>query len=338
MRDRCGFSLSDLGSRASISRGGAVLLGTNFTVDAHHDRPVRVATHAHADHLLGLEESLARCERVVMTPATLELVEAIYRRPLRREGVELLGYGEGIAFGEERLTLFEAGHIVGSAQVLVESERGERLVYTGDFKLPGAKVVESDVLVMEATYGNPNCTRPFKDLVERELVDLVERGLRDGPVYIFGYHGKLQEVAGILRGSGLKEPIVMPRQVYEVARICVAHGMELGDFLLDDSEEGKEALKGPHVGLYHMRRARRFEGLGMRVYLSGWEFEVPVRRVGEGEYQVALSDHSDFEELLRYVEESGPRLVITDDFRVGDARALAREIRRRLGIPAKPMP
>jgi hypothetical protein len=38
------------------------------------------------------------------------------------------------------------------------------------------------------------------------------------------------------------------------------------------------------------------------------------------------------------VRESKPKLVITDNYRVGDATILAREITRRLGIEARAMP
>lgn len=272
-----------------------------------------------------------------MTQPTLDLIEAIYGLRLDRNKLGLLEYGKGFEIDGEKLTLFEAGHIIGSAQVLVESS-GNRIVYTGDFKLPEAEILSSDILVIEATYGHPSCTRPFRDSVEIELVRLVEDSLRIGPVFIFGYHGKLQEVAGILRKGGIKEPILMPKRIYDVARICQKHGMELGDFLLAESDEGLEASKGKFVGLYHMRSSRSFGGKGTKIYLSGWEFEAPVKVVGEQEYEVALSDHSDFEQLLRYVEESDPKYVITDDFRVGDAKALAKEIREKLGKPARATP
>ena len=325
-------------ARARITGRGAVLLGENLTVDGHEDRMVRVVTHAHADHLLGLRESCERCGRVLMTPATSELIESIYGLRPDPGKLELLDCGKGVRFGEERVTFFEAGHILGSVQVLVETGEGRRVLYTGDFRLPKAPIVKSDLLVMEATYGNPSCRRPFRDRVEEELVKLVRKGLRDGPVHIFGYHGKLQEVAEILRRGGIGEPILMSRKVYEVARICQKYGMELGDFILAESEEGREVARGSHVRLHHARAAGRFGGRGIRIYLSGWEFEVPVREIGRDEYEVALSDHSDFEQLMEYVEVSDPECVITDDFRVGDAKALAREIRRRLGKPAWPMP
>jgi putative mRNA 3-end processing factor len=53
---------------------------------------------------------------------------------------------------------------------------------------------------------------------------------------------------------------------------------------------------------------------------------------------VALSDHSDFNELLEYVERCNPRMVITDRHRSEAANIFAREIEKRLKIPAKAAP
>jgi putative mRNA 3-end processing factor len=77
---------------------------------------------------------------------------------------------------------------------------------------------------------------------------------------------------------------------------------------------------------------------GFRVYVSGWEFDSAVRRRAENEYIVALSDHSDFDGLMEYVQRAKPKLVVTDNFRVGHAETLAKEIRKRFGIPAFALP
>jgi hypothetical protein len=87
--------------------------------------------------------------------------------------------------------------------------------------------------------------------------------------------------------------------------------------------------------LKHVGFLARFRS---KIYLSGWQFDSPVKKVGKDEYNVALSDHSDFEQLIEYVKGSDPSYVITDDFRVGDAKRLAREISKRLGVPARAMP
>jgi len=94
----------------------------------------------------------------------------------------------------------------------------------------------------------------------------------------------------------------------------------------------------PYIAFYHMG-SRRYVGRdALRICMSGWEFEGPYRRTAENEYVVALSDHSDFNELIRYVKESKPKLVITDNYRAGDAVTLAREIQKQLNIPARPLP
>jgi putative mRNA 3-end processing factor len=48
--------------------------------------------------------------------------------------------------------------------------------------------------VVEATYGAPSCRRNFNVDVRELLVSMVEKRLRGGAVYVFGYHGKLQEI------------------------------------------------------------------------------------------------------------------------------------------------
>ncbi|OYT51959.1 MAG: hypothetical protein B6U76_10410 [Desulfurococcales archaeon ex4484_217_2] len=76
----------------------------------------------------------------------------------------------------------------------------------------------------------------------------------------------------------------------------------------------------------------------LSIILTGWEFKEPLRRLNNKTYIVALSDHADFEQLLEYVEESKPKVVVTDASREGSAHILAREIRKRLSIPAIALP
>jgi putative mRNA 3-end processing factor len=328
--------------KAAVTARGAVLLGKYVACDAFDEvRPLRVVTHAHSDHMLGLRESLENCEAAVMTPVTKDLIDVLKGPLFLMAGeVKTLGYEEEFTYGDERLTLHYADHILGAAQVLVEDAEGTRILYTSDFRLPETPVIESDILVMETTYGNPSRVRPFKKMVKSILVSLVEQGLKKGPVYLFGYHGKIQEVMQILHRAGVKGPFVVPEKVLRVSKICERHGMRLGRYLLSRGEEAQLMMQKhePYVAFYHMG-SRRYVGKdALRICMSGWEFEGPYRRTAENEYVIALSDHSDFRGLIRYVKESKPKLVITDNYRVGAAVALAREIQKQLNIPAKPLP
>jgi putative mRNA 3-end processing factor len=329
---------------AGVSDRGAILLGESVACDAFEaTRSLHVVTHAHADHLVGLRRSLRNSKRVLMTKATRDLIGVVKTSlQLDHESVELLDYGRTIENDGERVTLVKADHILGAAQVLVENEEGKRVAYTGDFRVDGTKpLVDCDALVLEATYGSPSFKRSFKVDVRELLVSMVEKRLRYGTVYVFGYHGKLQEVMQILHHADVSVPFVMPERVFHVSKVCEAHGMQLGCLALSTENEGKELLEGnlPCVAFYHMN-ARRSVGrfLGSRICVSGWEFRSPCRQIGEREHLIALSDHSDFNGLLEYVRLCKPKLVITDNYRVNHGATLAREITKHLDIPAVAMP
>ncbi|MDH5532406.1 MAG: MBL fold metallo-hydrolase, partial [Candidatus Bathyarchaeota archaeon] len=326
--------------KATVTARGAVLLGKYVACDAFDEvRPLRVVTHAHSDHMLGLRQSLENCEAAVMTPATKDLISVLKGPLFLTAGkVKTLGYDEDFTYEDERLTLHHADHILGAAQVLIEDAEGTRILYTSDFRLPETPIIESDILVMETTYGNPSRVRPFKKTVKSILVSLVKQGFKKGPVYLFGYYGKIQEVMQILHGAGVRAPFVVPEKVFGVSKICERHGMRLGGYLLSSGEEAQLIMQRgqPYIAFYHMG-SRRYVGKdALRICMTGWEFEGPYRRTAENEYVIALSDHSDFKGLIQYVKESKPKLVITDNYRAGDAVALAREIQKQLNIPARP--
>ena len=328
---------------ASVTTRGAILLGNSVACDGYEEnRPVRVVTHAHADHTGGLRWSLRECRKVLMTEATRDLIEVL-EGPLgtRLKNIETLEYEKRVQFNGEKITLHKAEHILGAAQVLVESEDGERLGWTGDFKLSGTTTLsDCDTLVVESTYGSPMCRRSFDVDVRKLLVHMIEGRLKAGTVYVFGYYGKLQEVMQILRDAEVEVPFVMPEKVYRVSKVCEQHGMRLGCMTLSTEKEAKMLLEEdlPCVAFYHMN-SRGSVGLNNeRICVSGWEFHKPCRRIGEKEHIIALSDHSDFDGLMEYVQQAKPKRVVTDNHGGRHGETLAKEITRRLGIPALAMP
>jgi putative mRNA 3-end processing factor len=333
-----------LSGKAEVSKRGAVLLGESVACDAFDaDRPLRVVTHAHGDHLSGLRRSLKSGKRVLMTAATRDLIEVVNGSlPFDDNGIKLLDYGETFICGNERVSLAKADHILGAAQVMVEDAKGNRVAYTGDFRVEGTEpLLGCDTLVVEATYGSPSFRRSFKVDVRELLVSMVEKRLRHGAVYVFGYHGKLQEVMQILHSADVSVPFVMPERIFRVSKVCEEHGMRLGCLALSTQKDGRELLEEnlPCVAFYHMNARRSVGSVGSsRICVSGWEFHSPCRQIGEREHLIALSDHSDFDGLIEYVRRCKPKRVVTDNFRVRHGGVLAREIRKRLGIEAVAMP
>lgn len=327
----------------SISDRGAILLGNSVACDAFEEtRPLRVVTHAHADHLVGLKRSLKKCKKVLMTDATKELIEVLKGSEIFNSGfIEKIEYGKSIEYNGEKITFLKANHILGAAQVLVENSNGDRVAYTGDFKLEGTPPIKDcDTLVVEATYGSPSFRRSFDSDIRKLLVSMIETRLRKGKVYVFGYYGKLQEIMQILRCAHVYVPFVMPERILQVSKVCKRHGMNLGDLTLSSDEHGKELLDNnlPCVAFYHMNKRKSIGVSSSRICVSGWEFRFPSKQIGYNEHLIALSDHSDFDELVEYIRLSKPRKVITDNHRVKHGGILAKEITKRLGIPAKAMP
>ncbi len=332
-----------------IKDTGGILLGKNFVVDGHWNRLARVITHAHSDHLLGLSDSIRFSSVIIATPLTSELIIELSRlsstlKYLYKRKVLPLEYNRCIEINGEYITLVPANHIYGSAQVLVEIEdENIRLGYTGDFKLKGTPIMKDlDVLVIESTYGKPEYRRPFKDEVEQLLVDTVIDGFNGGgPVTIYGYYGKLQEAMRILREHGVYEPFLMTPKMYRITKIVEKYGYRIGEYYNIYSREGKAILSSTsrYILFQHMSKAsQRNLRRGLNIVLSGWEFNAPIRRIDSNTWLIALSDHADYDELLKYVEQAQPKLVVVDNSRQGEAYYLAQGIRKELGIEAIVLP
>src|SRR5690349_4003719 len=114
-----------------IFRRGLHLPQLDLWLDPWDAKPFAFVSHAHSDHIAPHEE-------IIVSERTARLMQA--RMPgERREHV--IPFGQKIALRGIEMTLLPAGHIFGSAQILVEAE-GDSLLYTGDFKLRRGKSAE----------------------------------------------------------------------------------------------------------------------------------------------------------------------------------------------------
>lgn len=331
-----------LGGVTSINREGAIVIGGLVAVDGYHGGAlVRVTTHVHSDHVRGLGRSARSAAVLVATPLTHGLIEAYLRRLPQEKRVDL-AYGTKASFEDVYIMLLRANHVPGAAEVLVESSEGYRILYTGDFKMPGTEVVEDlDVLVVDATYGMPWWRRPWQEEMEYLLPDLVREGLMNGPVYIYAYNGKVEEVAVLLRRHGVDAPFIVDVKRYRGLKLIERHGMRVGDVLPRPSSEALEVRRdGWFVEFRRFNEWKRGStGAGLHMLLTGWEFEKPFRRLSSRRMVVSFSDHADFDQLVSYVTQSRPRLLVVDAVRGRRAaRVFAEYASRRLGLRAVACP
>lgn len=277
--------------------------GIDIWLDAQRMKNFSFVSHAHTDHAI-------RHRRVLATPETLALLE--HRRG--KTEAMALRYNQPITLRTHRITLFPAGHILGSAQILIEAQK--RLVYTGDFKLSvgvcaqPAEVKPCDILVMECTFGLPHYLFPPRAQTVERLVTFIEKAFSEGktPV-VLGYTlGKGQEALKIIGDAGYK--VVVHESIYQVAKIYERLGVTFGDYQRypGDGEEGKVV-----VAPTHLRRDRLWADLGQisTVYLSGWACDSGKQFALGVDLALPLSDHADFKELVEYIEMANPSKVYT---------------------------
>ncbi len=318
--------------KAAVTRRGAILLGENFTVDGHSRRPVRVVTHIHSDHTIGLDKSVRESMLIAGTTYTIELLEILGYKVHETKTLPL-EYWKQVEIMGEKLALIPSNHIVGSCQVMVEGP-DYRVGYTGDFKMPDTPPMRDlDVLVVDATYGSPRLQRRWSDWdAMAALISLIEDLIRKGPVTIYAYHGKIQEIMAELRIRGVREPFIADQKTIKIARVAEKFYNVSLDPLKQPTEY--DALKeGPAIIFKHANNKGNYN-VGTHIVLTGWELRAPLVKISENLYNVGFSDHATFKEIIEYVREAKPKKVIVDPTRGKDTRITAKYIEKILEIPA----
>ena len=194
---------------------GVYLPELDLWLDSLRRRDFGLISHAHSDHT-------ARHSQPVLSRNTGLLLSDY----LKKSSPILLDYREPLEMEKYTLTLYPAGHCLGSAQALVTSKAsGTRLLYTGDFKAQTSPTneplepVSCDVLVLEATYGMPEYNFPPQKQVLSAAYQILRSWISKGekPVVQLWRLGKSQEVLHLLLGEGFD--VVVDDRVYAVARI-----------------------------------------------------------------------------------------------------------------------
>ena len=282
-------------------------------IDVYIDPPEpqarAIITHGHADH--------ARYGHgaVLATPDTIAVMKTRY-------GEDAAGRWEELPFGEKReidgvaISLHPAGHILGSAQVLMEYQ-GQRIVVTGDYKrLPDRtaqefELVECDLLVTEATFGLPVFQHPKPaDEIGRLLRSVASFPER---AHVIGCYalGKAQRVISLLRESGYDAPIYLHGAMIRLCDLYVERGIPLGD-LRHSLDIPKAELAGQIViappSAIKDRWSRRLPDPVLAV-ASGWMSVKQRARQSGVELPLVISDHADWNELRETITETGASTV-----------------------------
>jgi putative mRNA 3-end processing factor len=302
-------------------------------IDPWRPVPRALITHAHADH--------ARPGCGAYWAATSGA--GVLRQRLG-QGIELneVRYGEEMPLGEAVVSFHSAGHVLGSAQIRIEAG-GESWLISGDYKRDADpscapfEPVRADVLITEATFALPIYRwRPGREVAEEIL--RWWRYAPERPSLLFAYaFGKAQRILGELAALGIKEEVLLHGAVQALMEPYREQGVPMPPTRPVSELPRGEALAGRLViappSAHRSVWMKRFKA-PQTAFVSGWMAVRGARRRRGYERGFVMSDHADWDGLLRTVKDSGARQVYVTH---GSCDVLARYLREVEGIRAEPL-
>lgn len=284
-------------------------------------------SHAHSDHYSAGHENAW---------ATEETIALIQNNKPSFNHCQPVSFGKKQSIGEMNASFHNAGHVLGSGQIKIET--GEQTVLvTSDFNpvdsilFQGAKPTECDWLVVETTFGMPEYSFPERETVHQEIGKWIQENAKQNKFTVLaGYAlGKAQELTRICNEYANEVPLVhekifLHNQTYE------KFGVKLGKFVkLDHNLNEANVLILPPTLLDKNIVPALEYSLGKKVVTAmatGW-------KRGNGFDKIfPLSDHADYSHLLEFVRECHPKQVYTMH---GFTREFAASVQRKLKIPAR---
>jgi hypothetical protein len=231
-----------------------------------------VITHAHLDHsgLVPLLFKFGYDGPVYMTQPTRDLMALLlldYLEVSARDGKRIpyessyirdairhtipLKYGDVTDIAPDvKLTLYNAGHILGSSIAYFHAGKGlYNVAFTGDIKYERTFLFDPafngfsrlEALVMEATYGGMNDMQPSRKEAEQNLKEVIEQTIeKGGKVLIPAFAvGRSQEVMIALEGLQLEVPVYLDGMIWEATAVHSAYPEYLNKNLKNSIFQGE---------------------------------------------------------------------------------------------------
>lgn len=286
-----------------ITKQGLYCTPGKFFIDPIFPVEAAIITHGHSDH------ARSGHKRVLATPETLLIMEARYGQNFAVSS-QSLNYHTPLRLHDVVVTLLPAGHILGSAQILIEYQN-TRLIISGDYKraldptCTPFTPTACDLFITEATFGLPVFKHPPIGVeIERLLKSLVNFPQRCHLVGAYAL-GKCQRLIVELRRAGYNETIYLHGAMVKLCELYQRQGINLGALQLVSATNpaylaGKIVLCPPSA--LHDRWSRKFPEV-LVASASGWmQIRARARQKG-AELPLIISDHADWPELTQTVME-----------------------------------
>jgi putative mRNA 3-end processing factor len=281
----------------SLTPSGLYCQAGDFFIDPVRASPRALITHGHADHARPGHGA------VMATRETLALMALRYG-PEFAQSTQAAAYGEQLTIGDARVSLHPAGHVLGSAQILIEAS-GYRVVVSGDYKrapdptCAPFEVLRCDAFITEATFGLPVFRHPDAGKEVERLLDSC-RAFPDRAHLVGAYSlGKAQRLMALIREAGWERPIHMHGAVEKITDFYRAEGVPLGD--VRKVSGGERAKLGGEIVICPPSATRDLWARAFPdpvvAFASGWMRIRARARQGGVQLPLVVSDHADWDEL-----------------------------------------
>ena len=325
-----------------------------FPIPYQGDLDAMFLSHAHLDHSGYIPELYTRPPmHWFATPPTQEISSLLWadsmkimgdKAPYTAEHVNRaesrfapLFYNQTLSLGKTNYTLFDAGHILGSAMIKAEHD-GKSLLYSGDFKMGDTRMhngaadpPEVDCLILESTYSNRE--HPDRMELEQALVSRIRETMEEGGTALLPAFavGRSQELISVLRAHLPDAPIFLDGMSKAVTRIYLdnddyirdpGHFREAADSVtfVESTRIRKEATLEPGIivstagmmeggpalsYLQHLRPSSRLIFTGYNVEgTNGWRILNQNKVVIDG-YELEVSLPAEYMDFSAHVGRSG---------------------------------
>ncbi len=268
---------------------GVLLRGSEPSFPIHvqpKDIDAIILSHAHLDHSGATPLFfLSKGVEMYCTSLTLEIADLLIKDFIKISG-EIRGHYLPFEYleletmvntahkvplesefniGPVQLKLIHAGHIPGSASILIEAD-GKRILYTGDINSSDSHLMngavtdygEVDLLLTETTYGLNE--HPPREEVERDFVAFAKGIVEGGGTLLVPAFavGRAQEIACVLYAASFPYPVAMDGMALKTNEILFRHQEFLKDpslfrrtiehtHLIKDWKERRKILETPSV-------------------------------------------------------------------------------------------
>jgi putative mRNA 3-end processing factor len=271
----------------------------DFYIDPVVPVTTAVISHAHADH------AISGNREVYATNATFAFMNLRYGAKFAKMQ-NVVSYNTSLKINDVTITFIPAGHMLGSAQVLMEYE-GVRYLYTGDFKLQADGTCEplawvnADVLITESTFANPAISHP-DPIAEIQKINDIKINILLGAYSL----GKSQRLIKLIGDNAPQKKILVHYRIQPINHIYEKMGFPLGKYEIYNRKLMKNQDEFVYiVPPFTFDSYIRATGV-KRLFASGWK-ELQVNK----QDTLFISDHVDWNDILQTVNRVQPKQIWT---------------------------